>query len=151
MKISFTQILAVFAVAPGIDAFAGFPVSGSGLSRQLVSLQGTSPSSSQSSNTASELSIQSVRKAISSLKSENFSDTLLMVEPFLLDKAGASFYKKSMNRIKRSAKALDLKIPDRFAKEAKATVKSRARQEAFIQKKEAEAEAAAAASQEVTA
>ena len=136
MKISFLRIFALAMVAAGANAFAEFKVSGGGVSRQAVSLH------LSSSSLASELAIQSVRKAIARLDKENFSDTLVMIEPFLLDEAGASFYKKSMNRIKRSAKTLNLKLPDGFAKEAKATAKPRARHEAFIQKKNEEAEAA---------
>mmetsp|Transcript_125673 Transcript_125673/g.246295 ORF Transcript_125673/g.246295 Transcript_125673/m.246295 type:complete len:146 (-) Transcript_125673:887-1324(-) len=144
------KIFAFVIMTFSADAVAGFSIFGGGRSRHLVYLH-SSPSSH-----GSELAIQSVRKAISRLNSENFSDTLVMIEPFLLDQAGASFYKKSMNRIKRSAKSLDVKMPDGFAKEAKATAKARARQEAFIQTKNAEVEAAALAAapverEEVTA
>lgn len=79
------------------------------------------------------------------LDDKNFADTLSMVEPFLLQEAGITFYEKSIVRINRSAKRLGMDVPANFAKEAKATAKRRAKQDAFVQTKIEEAKAAAEA------
>jgi hypothetical protein len=106
--------------------------------------------------------MDAVRKAIGNLDAANFASTLTSIEPYLLNVAGSTMYSKSMQRIKVQAKALKVEIPSGFAREAKATEKSRTKQDAFIQKKEdariaaeaaavAEAEAAAAAEVEAAA
>jgi len=82
--------------------------------------------------------IASVRKSIDNLTEENFSATLASIEPFLLNEAGASFYAKSMRRIARNAKALGVSLPEGYAKEARATLKKREKQDAFIKVKEEE-------------
>ncbi len=92
--------------------------------------------------------IATVKKQIDGLTKDNFSSTLSEIEPFLLNDAGTTIYNKSMNRISVKAKALGVDVPAGFAKAAKATEKRRAKQDEFIQVKEAarlEAEAAAAA------
>jgi hypothetical protein len=89
-----------------------------------------------------------IRKSIGKLDKDNFSSTLDMIEPFLLNEAGATTYAKSMRRIGRAAGALGVEVPSGFAKEAKATAKQRAKQDAFIQIK---VEAAAAAVEEAAA
>lgn len=90
-----------------------------------------------------------IRKAIAKIDKDNFSDTLSMVEPFLKNEAGITFYEKSIRRINRSAKEIGVEVPTDFAKEAKATAKRRAKQDAFIQAKvAAAAEAAEAAAAE---
>jgi hypothetical protein len=83
-----------------------------------------------------------IRKSISKLDKDNFSSTLAMIEPFLLDEAGATTYAKSMRRIGRAATALGVEVPSGFAKAAKATAKRREKQDAFIQIKVEEAAAA---------
>lgn len=83
---------------------------------------------------------------------DNFSSTLTEIEPFLLNEAGATIYKKSMKRIQRQAKVFGIELPADFAKEAKATEKRRSKQNEFIQAKEAERlEAEAAAEEEKAA
>ena len=88
--------------------------------------------------TSSKMGVSSVRKSISNLTAENFSSTLSEIESFLLNDAGVTFYAKSMRRINTSAKALGVEVPTDYAKEAKATEKRRAKQDAFIQVKEEE-------------
>ena len=89
-----------------------------------------------------------IRKSISKLDKENFSSTLALIEPFLLKEAGATTYEKSMRRLGRAAKSIGMEVPSGFAKEAKATAKSREKQNAFVQTK---IEEAAAAAEEATA
>jgi hypothetical protein len=84
-----------------------------------------------------------IRKSISKLDKDNFSSTLEMIEPFLVNEAGATTYAKSMRRIGRTAKALGVEVPSDFAKAAKATAKRREKQDAFIKIKVEEAAAAA--------
>ncbi len=94
------------------------------------------------SRTATALSatkIQDAKKTISVLTKDNFEASLAEVEPFLLNDAGATIYKKSMRRIQTSAKSFGVEVPADFAKEAKATQKRREKQDAFIQQKVAEA------------
>ena len=92
-----------------------------------------------------------VRKAIMRMNKDNFSSTLSMIEPFLVTEAGFNFYEKSLSNISRNAKMIGVEVPAGFAKDAKATAKRRAKQDAFVQAKiaaavaAAEAEAAAAA------
>ncbi len=143
-----TSIL--FILGSTTDAFSGAKAFGTPRVQEMVSMKATG----SAEGSTSEVGYSAVRKAITQLNKENFSDTLAMVEPFLLDKAGATFYSKSVSRIKRSAKALGVNMPADFAKEAKATTKRRERQDAFIQKKIEEAKAAAEAEsteEEVTA
>lgn len=85
-----------------------------------------------------------VRKAISKLDKDNFASTLTEVEPFLLKEAGITFYSKSIRRIENAAKELGVEMPKDYALDAKATAKRREKQNAFIQVKIEEAEAAAA-------
>merc|ERR1711865_735478 len=82
-----------------------------------------------------------VRNEIDALTKENFEATLTVIEPFLTETAGASFYRKSMRRITRIAKVTGATVPATFAQDAKATETRRAKQTAFIAGKE---EAAAA-------
>mmetsp|Transcript_3090 Transcript_3090/g.4685 ORF Transcript_3090/g.4685 Transcript_3090/m.4685 type:complete len:239 (-) Transcript_3090:242-958(-) len=101
----------------------------------------------------SGLTISGVRKSIDSLTKENFSATLGEIEPFLLNEAGVTFYKKSMRRITRNAQALGVDIPEGYALEAKATAARRTKQNEFVQLKiqEAADDAAAAAEEEAAA
>lgn len=93
-----------------------------------------------------------VRSTIANLDKDNFSSSLAEIESFLLNDAGASIYKKSMRRISTAAKTLEIEVPAEFAKAAKATLKKREKQDAFIQQKIAEAaDAAEAASEEAAA
>lgn len=72
------------------------------------------------------------------------------IEPFLLNEAGITIYKKSIRRISNKAKAFGVDVPSDYAKAAKATEKRRTKQDEFIQAKEAErleAEAEAAAAE----
>ncbi len=115
------------------------------------------PSSSGPSRVVTHLSatkLQEVKKTISSLNKDNFSASLAEVEPFLLNEAGITIYKKSIRRISTAAKALGVEVPAEFAKASKATQKRREKQDAFIQQKEAErmeAEASAVEEEEAPA
>lgn len=97
------------------------------------------------------MNVQTVRKSISGLTKDNFSETLASVEPFLLNDAGATTYAKSMRRIAVKAKATGATVPDGFAKAAKATEKKREKQDAFIKGKEEERVAAEEAAAEAAA
>lgn len=110
--------------------------------------QYVAPLSAAAETATSEVQRSAVRKAIMRINKDNFSETLAMVEPFLVKESGITFYDKSMNRIKKSAKALGVEVPANFAKEAKATEKRRSKQDAFIQAKIEEARAAEEAAQE---
>jgi hypothetical protein len=90
------------------------------------------------------LSYKEARKTIDDLTSDNFSSSLSSLEPFLIQDAGVTFYKKSMKRIATKAKALGESVPTGYAKEAKATQKRREKQDEFIKAKIEEAAAAAA-------
>lgn len=95
-----------------------------------------------------------MKKQIDGLTKDNFSSTLSEIEPFLLNDAGITIYKKSLRRISNAAKVLGEEIPADYAKAAKATEKRRTKQDEFIQAKEAErleAEAEAAANEEESA
>lgn len=94
----------------------------------------------------SGMSMQDVRRIISKLSKDNFSESLATIEPFLLHEAGATMYAKSMRRIEVQAKAIGAELPQHYALEAKATEKKRAKQNEFIQTKIAEAAAEAEAS-----
>jgi hypothetical protein len=105
--------------------------------------------------------LKDFRKSIASLTAENFSQTLSNVEPFLINDAGATMYAKSISRITTRAKMFGVEVPEGYAKDAAATEKKRAKQDAFIKVKEeermaaeaeaAEAAAAAAAAEEADA
>jgi hypothetical protein len=98
--------------------------------------------------------IAEVKNTIANLDKDNFSASIAEVEPFLLNDAGASIYKKSMRRITTAANLLGVEVPAEYAKAAKATQKRREKQDAFIQQKEAErleAEATAAPAEEEAA
>jgi hypothetical protein len=95
----------------------------------------------------SGLRMKDVRKAIDNLDKDNFDSTLQTLEPYLVNEARSTMYKKSVQRIAVRAKALGVEMPEKYAFEAKATLKKREKQNAFIQQKEEErlaAEAAAA-------
>lgn len=141
MKVfSATCVFLFFASAEGFSTPFGYPRA------QSLVLSATAEASATS---AVDRSV--VRKAIMRMDKANFSETLSMVEPFLLNEAGITFYEKSMIRIKRSAKILGVDMPANFAKEAKATAKRRAKQDAFVQAKIDEAKAAAEAAAEAAA
>lgn len=103
----------------------------------------------------SGLTMAAVRKHIDNLDASNFDSTLETLEPFFLNEAGSSFYSKSLKRIQRTATVLGKNVPEQYAFAAKCTAKKRAKQDAFIQTKEAErleaereaAEASAAATE----
>ena len=100
-------------------------------------------------------SMADIRKSIKDMTKDNFSDSLKDLEPALVE-SGSSIYRKSMKRIARRAKELGETLSDDFAKEAKATLKKRTKQDEFIKVKEeeriaAEEEAAAAAEAEAPA
>jgi pyruvate/2-oxoglutarate dehydrogenase complex dihydrolipoamide acyltransferase (E2) component len=97
------------------------------------------------STPASGLTHKDVRKAIDGLTKENFSKSLSLIEPFLLNEAGATIYAKSLRRIADRAKSFEIAVPAGYAKEAKATQKRREKQDAFIKVKEENAAAAKAA------
>jgi hypothetical protein len=105
------------------------------------------------SRTPSSMKVRDFRKSVASLTADNFSQTLSDIEPFLLNDAGATMYAKSIRRITTQAKIVGVRVPEGYAKDAAATEKKRAKQDAFIKVKEEErlaveaeaAEAAAAA------
>merc|ERR1712157_155842 len=82
--------------------------------------------------------IREVKSIISGLDKDNFLSSIKEVEPYLLNDAGASIYKKSMRRISTAAKSFGVEVPTDYAKAAKATEKKREKQNAFIQQKEEE-------------
>jgi hypothetical protein len=82
--------------------------------------------------------IATVRRAIDRVDKENFASVTKEVEPFLLAKAGTTFYAKSMKRLSTRAKAFGIDMPETYAKHAKATEKRRSKQDAFIKSKEPE-------------
>lgn len=98
--------------------------------------------------TASGLKAGEVRRYIKRLNKDNFSSTLTTIEPYLLNEVGASAYSKLIKDIWWQAKNLGVELPTDYAKEAKATAKRRSKQDAFIQKKLAEAAAKAAEDEE---
>lgn len=108
------------------------------------------PLAAAKGDASNDLDMSVVRKAIMRLDKDNFHETLSMVEPFLLNESGITFYTKSIRRINRSAKALGMEVPADFAKEAKATAKKREKQNAFVQAKIEEAKAAAEEQSEET-
>lgn len=112
------------------------------------------PTTAGSARMATDLSatLQETRTIISNLTKDNFSESLTSVEPFLLNDAGVTIYKKSLRRIAMSAKSFGVEVPADFAKAAKATEKRRSKQNTFIEGKEAERkEAEAAAAEEAAA
>ncbi len=84
------------------------------------------------------MSMGDVRKAINSMTAANFAETLTKIEPFFLNEAGSTIYVKSMKRIAHQAKVNGVEVPKGYAKEAATNAKRIARQNAFIEKKEAE-------------
>jgi hypothetical protein len=80
-----------------------------------------------------------IRKSISKLDKDNFSSTLELIEPFLLNEAGATTHAKSMRRIGRAATALGVKVEEAAAAAEEATAAAAAAAE----------EAAAAAAEPV--
>ena len=102
----------------------------------------------------SGLSMAVVRKSINDMTATNFSATLATLEPFFLNEAGVTLYTKSMKRIAHQAKQNGVEVPAGYAKDAAWSAKRRAKQDAFIQMKEAgradrEAAEAAAAAQAI--
>merc|ERR1719148_145198 len=100
---------------------------------------------------AAEKKIPTVRTSIANLTKENFASTLADIEPFLLTKAGVSFYAKSLKRINRAAKVLGATVPANYGKDAKATAKRRGKQDAFVKAKIEEVAAAAVEAAEAKA
>lgn len=106
------------------------------------------PEAQGSSTSSSGLSIKDARKLIRKLNADNFRSSLEALEPYLVNDAGTTMYAKSLRRISSTAKEFNLNIPEKYARDAKATAKRREKQDAFIQAKEeerlaAEAEASA--------
>lgn len=102
---------------------------------------------------APSMTPKDVRKVLSNMNTENFSQTLTELEPFLTQEAGCSTYAKTMRRVQSRANALGVEVPAGWALEAKATEKRRMKQNEFIKAKEeerlaAEAEAAEAEAEE---
>jgi len=97
---------------------------------------------------AAATTVQEVKKTINNMNKENFSASIAEIEPFLLNDAGITVYTKAMKKVKGAAKALGIELSADYAKASKSTETRRGKQDAFIQKKEAErveAEEAAAA------
>jgi len=99
----------------------------------------------------SGLRMKNVRKAIDDLSADNFESTLASLESYLTNEARSQMYSKSIHRIQVRASALGLTVPEGYAKEAKATLKRREKQNAFIQQKEEGRMAAEAAAAEAAA
>ena len=87
---------------------------------------------------ATGMSMADVRKAINGMTAANFIETLNKLEPYFLNEAGSTIYVKSMKRISHQAKMNGVEVPAGYAKAAAANAKRVARQNAFIEKKEAE-------------
>eukprot|EP00978_Attheya_sp_CCMP212_P006356 scaffold14384_cov48-Attheya_sp.AAC.4 len=136
-----SHIAVLLAVtASGANAFA--PAPAFGVSKSTTSLCMAEATAEKSMDMAA------VRKSIENLNKDNFSATLTSIEPFLLN-TGSAMLAKSLKRISRKAKEAGATVPADYTKDAKATAKKRAKQDAFIATKEearveAEAEAAAA-------
>ena len=109
----------------------------------LLACGGAQAFSSPAVTPSGGMRMKDVRKAVDNLTADNFADTLSSIEPYLLNEAGAALYGKSMRRIAVRAKHLGVAIPDNYAVDAQATAKRRAKQDAFIQAKIAEAAEAA--------
>lgn len=153
------SIVCVAALTGQVGAFTSTPF---GISKKHVSLyMSDEPAVEEATEVetapvatprpSSGLKITEVRKSISSLTTDNFSQTLSTIEPFLLNDAGTTFYAKSMKRISVQAKALGVEVPTGYALDAAATEKRRVKQDAFIKTKEEERLAAEADSAEAEA
>ncbi|KAL7559280.1 hypothetical protein ACA910_014630 [Epithemia clementina (nom. ined.)] len=97
-----------------------------------------SSATTKTTTSSTGLTMTFVRKHIARLTVDNWHDTLQKLEPFLLQEAGSTMYKKSMRRIQQKVKELEngVTVPPDFARQAQATTKRRARQDAFIATKE---------------
>jgi hypothetical protein len=127
-----TLLLALVGSAQAFTTVAPFGVTEKSQALFMAKKEASTPSA-----------MASARTAIGGLTKENFSATLSTVEPFLLNDAGQTFYTKSMKRITVKAKAVGAEVPVGYAKAAKATLKKREKQDAFIKVKEDEKAAAA--------
>ena len=140
MRVS--QALIAFSVLCG--SAAAFSVSPSfGVARQTKLFMSDAVAEAEPETVAPKpaptgMSMGDVRKAINSMTAANFSETLSKLEPFFLNEAGSTIYVKSMKRIAHQAKMNGVEVPKGYAKEAAANAKRIARQNAFIEKKEAE-------------
>lgn len=122
------------------------------LATQAAAFAPTTAGSARMATDLSATKMQEAKTIISNLTKDNFSESLKTVEPFLLNDAGVTIYKKSLRRIAVSAKSFGVEVPADFAKAAKATEKRRSKQNTFIEGKEAERkEAEAAAAEEAAA
>jgi len=79
-----------------------------------------------------------VRKSVDQITAENFDSTISLIEPFLLNEAGATFYRKTMKNVAWNAKRVGKELSNTYALDAKATLKRRNKQDAFIKSKEEE-------------
>merc|ERR1712151_1468513 len=94
--------------------------------------------------------IREVRNVISNLNKENFATSIAEAEPYLLNEAGSTIYKKSIRRITTASKSFGMDMPKDFAKAAKCMENRREKQNAFIQQKEEERKEAEAAAVEAS-
>lgn len=141
-----SQTLLVLAIASATTSVSGFTtVQPFGVTPrlQMSEVAEETETAEAPAPVPSGLSIPFVKKAIDNLTAENFDGTLSEIEPFLINDAGITLYTKSMRRIGVKANFLGATVPEGYAKEAFCTAKRRAKQDAFIQAKEAEAADAA--------
>lgn len=145
-------LLGVAALSGSADAFAASPFGVAQSCRTALSMsEEVEEAAPAPSRTPSGMKLKDFRKSIASLTAENFSQTLSNIEPFLINDAGPTMYAKSISRIKTRAKMLGAEVPKGYAKDAAATEKKRAKQDAFIKIKEEERMAAEAEASEAAA
>lgn len=159
--VSFSKSVIVLSLAVGANAFApspfgAQPVRTAVFMSEEVAEAPVEKEVASPARTPSGMDLKTFRSKFKSITAENFSQTLDAVEPFLENDAGSSLYTKYMRRLSTQANILGQKMPEGYAKNAAATEKRRAKQDAFIALKEeeriaAEAEAAEAAAAEAEA
>jgi len=156
--VSFSKAVLLLSVVASANAFAPSPFvvqtsrTAVFMAEEAVEVEEEVAVPAAPARTPSGMELRAFRKKLKSFTAENFSQTLSDIEPFLLNDAGSSLYTKSMSRIATQANFLGQKVPEGYAKDAAATEKRRAKQDAFIKMKEeeriaAEAEAAEAAAE----
>jgi len=157
--VSFSKTVVLLSIAASTNAFAPVPFGGRPSCRFMSEEVAEAPVEEEvafPARTPSGMELSAFRKSLKTISAENFSQTLQEIEPFLLNDAGSSLYAKSMRRIATQANLLGQKVPEGYAKDAAATEKRRAKQDAFVKVKEeermaAEAEATEAAAAEAEA
>uniref|UniRef100_A0A7S0C0V4 RxLR effector protein n=1 Tax=Proboscia inermis TaxID=420281 RepID=A0A7S0C0V4_9STRA len=152
--------IAILLLATGIHAFVpsnnNFGITRVTLSMADVAEETAEETPKAPARPSSGMPMKDVKSALKKLSKENFSETLTTIEPYMLNDAGSTFYRKTMKRLAVQAKHFGTSIPNKYAYDAATTEKARTKQNEFIAKKEeerkqAEEEAAAAAVAEAEA